>query len=272
LLAAGPAGGQSASEGLGLETGFHYDWMGHQYRLGESDTLDRYDEKGISALLTYGDRFHGGAWAENKTTVSDRSLRNILKIGWSSQTSEEVRWAVDNRLELKDYRWRGEDLYGSSYMENDLTLEGSWPLSGVLRLAMRQDLSYIDYQKTTAYFRDAWLSRSRAELHWQPGLLWDVTAAYSLGLKSVPDSSAMNDHTHTVSSTVDGSIGWRLRSRLNGFLERRREEDQEQGGNSLDVMLEAEIEYDLSIRTGLVFQGELEILTYDHPGEIYYDS
>ena len=272
MLAAGPAGGQSSTDGLGLETRFHYDWMGHRYRLGESDTLDRYDEKGISALITYGERYHGGAWAENKATVSDRSLRNALAVGWSSAPAEEVRWSIENRVDLKEYRWRGEDLYGSSYLEDDLTLEGSWPLSGDVRLAIRQDLSYVDYQKTTVYFRDAWMSRSGAELLWNPDLMWDVAAAYTLGLKSVPDSSAMNYWTHTISTSVDGSIGWRLRGRLTGFLEQRRDEDRQQGGHSLDLMLEAEMEYDLGIRTGLVMQGELAMLTYDHPDEVYYDN
>ena len=272
MLAAGPQAGRCADDGFGLETRFHYDWMGHRYRLGDSDTLDRYDEKGVSALITYGDRFQGGAWAENRTTVSDRSLRNNLAVGWSSETSETVRWAVENRLELKDYRWRGEDLYSSGYVEDDLTLEGSWPLSGDFRLAVRQELSYIDYQKTTVYFRDAWLSRTRAELQWEPDLLWHVAAEYALGLKSVPDSSAMNDRTHTVSASADGSIGWLLQGRLTGFLERRVDQDREQGGNSLDLMVEAEIEYDLGTRADLVLQGELEMLTYDHPDELYYDN
>jgi len=272
MLAAGSAWGRSASGGLGLETRLQYDWIGHRYRLGESDTLDRYDEKGVSVQITYGDRFDGGAWAENRTTVSDRALRNALDIGWSSPVSRGVRWSIENRLDIKDYRWRGEDLYGSSYLEDNLTLEGSWPLSGVLRLMIQQDLSYADYQKTTVYFRDAWLSRTGAELQWEPGLLWDVTAAYSLGLKSVPDSSAMDYLTHTISSSVDGSIGWQMHGRLDGFLERRRDEDQMQGGNSLDLMLEAQIEYNLGIRTGLVLQGELEMLVYDHPDEVYYDS
>ena len=272
LLAAGPAGGQGLSGGPGVEVRFHYDWMGHRYRLGQSDTLDRYDEKGVSALVTYGDRFHGGAWAENRTTVSDRSLRNALSIGWRSESSRAVRWSIENRLEVKEYRWRGEDLYGSSYAEDDLTLEGSWPLSGVLRLVLRQDLSYVDYQKTTTYFHDAWQSRTGAELRWQPDLLWDATVAYALGLKSVPDSSAMNDRTHTVSASVDGSVGWLLRGRAAGYLEHRRDRDRAQGGNSLDLLLEAEIEYDLGLRTGLELRGELQTLTYDHPDEIYYDS
>jgi len=272
MLTAGLAWGQSLPGGFRFETQLHYDWMGHRYRLGESDTLDRYDEKGLSAVLTYGDRFGGGIWAENRATLSDRSVRDALAVGWNSATSDAIRWAFENRLEVKDYRWRGEDLYGSSYAENDLTAEGSWPLSAGLRLAARQDLSFVDYQKATSYFRDAWLSRTTAELRWEPGLLWEVTTAYMLGFKIVPDSSGMDYRTHTISSSLDGSIGWTTRCQLAGFLERRQNREQEQQGNSLDLMMEAGIEYDLSPQTSLVVQGDLEMLTYDRPDEVYYDS
>jgi hypothetical protein len=272
MLVAGQAWGESFPDGFGFETQFHYDWTGHHYWLGESDTLDLYDEKGLSAILTYGDRFRGGAWAENRATLSDRSLQNALVVGWSSVARDDIRWMFENRMEFKDYRWRGKDLYSSGYVEDDLAAEGNWPLLTDLRLATRQDLSYIDYQKTTSYFRDAWLSRTTAELQWEPGLLWDMTLAYTLGVKNVPDSSGMNYRTHTWTSSLDGCIGWTWRCQLTGLLERRQNREPEQRTNSFDLMMEAKLEYDISLQTSLVLQGNVEMLTYDHPDEVYYDN
>jgi hypothetical protein len=271
LLVSGLAWGENLPDGFQLETQVNYDWMGHRYRLGESDTLDLYDEKGISAILSYGDRFSAGAWVENRATFSDRSLKNAFSVGWSSARLDDVRWTVENRLEFKDYRWRGESLYGSGYLQDDLAAESTWPLWSGLRMALRQDLSYIDYQKTTTYFRDAWLSRTTAELQWEPGFLWNATLAYILGVKEIPDSSGMSYQTHTVTSSVDGSVGWALRLQGNGFLERRQNEETDRQKNSVDLMMEIKIEYDLGLQTSLVMQGNLEMLTYDRPDEVYYD-
>jgi hypothetical protein len=66
-------------------------------------------------------------------------------------------------------------------------------------------------------------------------------------------------------------VGWALRLQGNGFLERRQNEETDRQKNSVDLMMEIKIEYDLGLQTSLVMQGNLEMLTYDRPDEVYYD-
>jgi hypothetical protein len=270
VLLAGPVSGASGGGGLKVKTSLNYDWIGQRYRLGESDTLDLYDEKSVSATLSYGDFLSRGVWAENRATFSDRSLRNTLAFGWRSAVSEAVRFSLENRLEYKEYRWSGEDLFGSGYVEENLEIEASWPLSPSLRMRVGEDLTYLDYRKRTFYFQDSWLSQTRAQLEWVPALMWSVDLEYSFGMKSVPDTSMLNYRTHSLSVSADAFIGWDMRFDFNGQLERRQMEE-EHHRDYLNLVADLEAEYDVSTQTSLVIRTDIEQMVYDGRDEVYYD-
>ena len=256
---------------LSLDLGVHYDLVGQRYRLTDDDTLDLFDERSLSLALGLGEAFNKGLWTENKLTLSDRSLRNLLAAGWNGAVAGKLELSVENGLEIKDYWWRGEDLFSSGYWENRFRIKGIWPFRPGLRVSVEQRLNYVDYQKSTTYFRDHWLSEMTAGLDLEMGLLWDLNLDYSFTNREVPDSSGMNYVSHSVMSSLDGLVGWTWQIGFDGWMERRRSADHDGRQDYTDLSGRMELEYELGSQLGIIFQGELERLAYDRPDEVYYN-
>jgi hypothetical protein len=270
-LLSGQASAVETQKGLSLDVGVHCDWVGQRYRLSDDDTLDLFDEKSLSLAIGYGQVFDKGLWAEDKFTLSDHALKNHLTTGWNGIIAKKMQLNLENDLETKSYRWRGEDLYGSSYWENRFKMEGTWHYRPGLRLGAEQKLVYIDYEKSTSYFRDYWLSETTARLDLEMGLLWNLTADYSLIQREVPDSSGMNYVSHLLTSSLDGLAGWIWQFRLDGQLERRQSASHDDRQDYVSLNGQIELEHELGWQLSLVFEGQSERMVYDHPDEIYYN-
>ncbi|MCK4597960.1 hypothetical protein KAU04_07950, partial [bacterium] len=68
MLVGSQSCGAELRESIRINTGISYDWVGQQYRLGDQDTLDLFDEKSFSVAIGYGEAVVRGLWAENKVT------------------------------------------------------------------------------------------------------------------------------------------------------------------------------------------------------------
>ncbi len=271
MLVGSQSCGAELWDSIRINTGINYDLVGQQYRLSDQDTLDLFDEKSFSVAIGWGEVVVRGLWAENKVTISDRSLKNLLTAGLSSIISGNVQVKLENQLEFKDYRWQGEDLFGSGYVEDRFEIEWFWPVRPDLRLRAEQRLTYVDYEKSTTYFHDYWLGQIAAGMQLDLGLVCNLAVDYYLVKKEVPDSSGLDYLSHLLTSSLDGFVGWKFMFRLDGQMERRRAEQQENRQDYLDLTGDGELEYELSSNTSLVFKGDFEHMFYDHSDEIYYN-
>lgn len=270
-LLTGQASGIELQGDFSADVGMGFDWVGQRYRLSDQDTLDQFDEKSLSATLSYGGVVKRGLWVEDDVTLSDHSLKNLLATAWSTIISKETQVMLENQLEFKDYWWRGKDLFGSGYIEDRLKLEGCWLFRPDLLLGVDQRLTYVDYKKRSSYFRDYWLSETAARMDMELGLMWNLVLDYSFTKRAVPDSSGMDYRSHSLASSLEGLVGWTLSLRLDGHLERRRSDLPEGRQDCLNLAGQGELECDLGSEISLVFRGELEQMTYDHSDEVYYD-
>ena len=263
--------GAELRDSFRINAGISYDWVGQQYRLSDQDTLDLFDEKSLSVAIGCGEVVVRGLWAENEVTISDRSLKNLLTAGLSSIISGNMQVKLENQLEFKNYRWQGEDLFGSGYVEDRFEIEWFWPVRPDLRLRAEQRLTYVDYEKSTTYFHDYWLGQIAAGVQLDLGLVWNLAVDYYLAKKEVPDSSGLDYQSHLLTSSLDGFVGWKFMFRLDGQMERRRAEQQEKRQDYLDLTGDGELEYELSSNISLVFKGDFEHMFYDNSDEIYYN-
>lgn len=268
LFLANPAKGMDLKSRLSADVGMGFDWVGQKYRLSDRDTLDQFDEKSLSTSLTYGGSAQGDLWVEEEVTLSDHSWKNLLTTAWSTMAFKEGQVKLENQLELKDYWWKGTDLFSSGYLEDRGKIEGRWPLLAGLLLEAEQRLTYVNYKKSSAYFRDNWLSESTARAEVDMGWMWDLVCNYCFALREVPDSSGMNYQSHSLNASLDGLVGWTLRLCLDGQLERRLSSGEETHEDYLYLTGQGELEYELGAGNSLVFKGEGEQMAYDHPDEV----
>jgi hypothetical protein len=253
-----------------MDVGMGFDWVGQRYRLSDQDTLDQFDEKSFSATLSYGGSVERGFRLEDKVTLSDHAVQNLLTTAWGAAIAQVALVSIENQLEFKDYWWRGKDLFGSGYMEDRLRMKGWWPLGTGLRLGADQRFTYVNHKKSSSYFRDYWLSESSARLEAELGWMWDVSLDYIFARREVPDTSGMDYLSHSIMTFVDGLVGWTLRLHLHSQLERRQSKEESRQ-DYLNLIGQGELEYELGSKISLVFRGELEQMAYDQPDDIYYD-
>lgn len=265
------AWGVDLKRNFSADVGLGFDWVGQRYRLSDQDTLDQFDEESLSASVAYGGILKDGLWVEEGITLSDHNVKNLLITAWSTAPAGDGLFRLENQLELKNYWWRGRDLFSSGYLENRLRMEGKWLFEPDLSFGGDQRLSYMNYEKNSSYFRDYWLSESTVSLEADLGWMWDLILDYSFAVREVPDTSGMNYLSHSLTTSLNGLIGWALQLRMEGQVERRLSREQDRRQDYLNLATQGELEYELGPKTGLVFRGELERMTYDHPDEIYYD-
>lgn len=262
--------GLELKDSFSADVGMGFDWVGQRYRFSDQDTLDQFDEKSLSASLSYGGSVKEGLWVEDKVTLSDHTVQNLLTAAWRAVIAQEGLVRLENQLEFKDYWWRGRDLFGSGYTEDRLRVEGWWPFGTSVRLGADQRLTYVDYKKSSSYFRDYWLSESTARVEAELGWMWDLSFDYIFTRREVPDTSGMDYLSHTLTTFLDGLVGWTLRLHLHSQMERRQSKDESRQ-DYLGLISQGELEYELGSDISLVFRGELEQLAYDRPDDIYYD-
>ncbi len=271
LLTAGRSWGLELQSHLQADMGLDVEWVGQRYRLIDEDTLDQFNETRMSVSLGYGGDVERGLWLQNDIALSDHTVKNLLTTAWAAPIPGAALVRLENQLEIKDYWWRGKDLFGSGYLEDRLRLEGRWPLGKGLRLEADQRFAYVDYKKSTSYFRDYWLSESSAQLDVELGLMWDLALDYTLTRRDVPDTSGMDYVSHSLRSSLGGLLGWSFQMHFDGQVERRHSDQSESHQNYWNLASQGELEYQLGSAMGLVFRGELEQMAHDRPDEIYYD-
>lgn len=262
--------GLEQHDSFSADVGMGFDWVGQKYRLSDKDTLDQFDERNFSASLSYGGIVEKGLRVEDKVTLSDHTVQNLLIAGWGAAIAQDALVRLENQLEFKDYWWRGRDLFGSGYMEDRLRIEGWWPLGTNVRLRADQKLTYVNYKKSSSYFRDSWLSESTARVEAELGWMWDLTFDYIFTRREVPDTSGMDYLSHSLATFLDGLVGWTPRLHLDSQLERRQSKEESRQ-DYLNLIGQGELEYELGSKISLVFRSELEQMLYDHPDDIYYD-
>lgn len=273
-LAAAPAAAGAAPLEVVPRVGADFEHFGQTYRVtADADTVTLVDDYGTSAgllLRTPGigpDRFE--ADAELYAGYSTRRAR--LRVEGRAKRGAAV-WDVRQEAAYLAFTDGGDYTVSGDRFEERFTAAWERRVSGPwsVRLGGRFDGTW--YETQDPYNLTAWTTEPRADLALDFGGWSRAGAGYRFARRDVPDSASLGFDRHTGALSLSWAPGADTVLDILGTLERRRYDEGSPRQSSREGRTDLRFEFALTDAVTCRVQHENEIIRYDDPDELDFDS
>lgn len=271
-LVALPAG--AAPVEIVPKVGADFEHFGETYRVtADRDTVTAVDDWGTFAGLLVrtpgrpATRFEAEAQAYAGRSTRRARVRFDGRLA-SGENAFELREETVYRVYMED----GDYALSGDHLEQ--RVDGWWDrrLSRRTALRLRDALWGTWYEAPDAYNLTMWTHEPRAELRFDFQELSRLRASYRYAKRDVPDSTTLAFRRHAGDAELSWWIGESASVDIAGTVERRAYPDSSVRESSWESRTDVRIELVPAERTTLRLLHENEVLRYDDPDELDFDS
>ena len=267
------AGAASAGVLVEPRVGADFEHFGETYRVtADRDTVSVVDDYGTFAgiHLKSAERPIEG-WEIDVEGYAGYSTRR-------AQARFEGRWKrASDRLELRQeasYRVFTDDgdyTVSGDHFEDRLLASWEHELGGPWSLRLKHAFDGTWYEQPTEYNLTAWTNEPRAEIRVDLGEWSRLRAGVRWAKRDVPDSTTLG-YTRRGAEAVLAWLGGESSVEISELLQRRDYDDASVRSSSWENRAEARLELGFGDRATCRLLHENEILRYDDPDDLDYDS
>jgi hypothetical protein len=250
---------------------FGYDSFGQRYVVTDDDTLDLVDEAS-ARLHTRIERF-GRTRFELQNTFGwgQEALRNDLRLDVARPLGERFEVRLRQELRGKDYAARSDDAFASDYWLGTTRATAIWHLSGPWRLRFDERFEWAAFEPSDRYNYAYRLHEGGGEIERRYGLLSSLRLGYAFGVRSVPDSSAIDFRRHLLRAEWLHEFG-RHECGVQQRVERRRYGDIATRSHFWDAITDLDARIEVRDRLRLRPAVGATWTTYDRPDSLWSDA
>lgn len=217
LLAVGSARAQqlTGTRPASLRQGWHfqpglsiaYDSFGQRYTLSDRDTLDLYDE--LSARLHTSMEHFGRTHfrLQNAFGYGQEATRNDLVARLERPVGTRLEIRAEQELHYKGYVPGSDYSYSSDYLVGTTRTAAYFRPSPQWRLRVDDRFEWTWFHTPGRYNYAYQLNDTGADLEHTYGLFSRARIRYAYGMRSVPDSSAIDYRRHVASADWEHEAG-----------------------------------------------------------------
>ncbi len=254
--------------------GADFEHFGQTYRVtADADTVTLVDDYGTSAgllLRTPGigaDRFE----ADAELYAGHSTRRARVRVEGRAKRGATV-WDVRQEAVYLAFTDGGDYTVSGDRFEERLTAAWERRMTGPwsVRLGGRFDGTW--YETQDPYNLTAWTTEPRADLALDFGAFSRAGAGYRFARRDVPDSASLGFDRHTGVLSLSWAPGADTVLDILGTLERRRYDEGSARESSREGRTDLRFEFGLTDAVTCRVQHENEIVRYDEPDELDFDS
>lgn len=250
--------------------GLAYDSFGQRYVVADEDTLDLLDE--VSGRLVAGLERLGRTRLRFKNTFAhgEEATRNDFQM-WLDRRFGRLEIRLEQQLRFKAYADGSDYALSSDYLLNETRTDAIWRPAEKWRVRFRDRFEWAAFEDRNRYNYDYTLHDLGAEVERSYGFFSVLGGGYAFGVRSVPDSSAIDYQRHVLTTVWQQDIGLHGLS-LDQRLERRGYGDPAVRSDYLDY--DASLAGRVSLRPQLRLRPEYRasVLHCDTPDSIYANA
>jgi len=272
VLLLAPAAGAQVE--LVPRVGFDFEHFGETYRLTEDqDTVTTINDYGTVVGLTARTPWSAGSRFRLDTDVHLGKETHRFRLDFEGRLLRGANaLEVEQQGSYRLFRDDGDFSLSSNTLQEYLRLGWERRLGERTRVRLRETLDLTWYEDPDEYNLTTFLHRPGVDLRRDVGELGELRLGYQLGRRSVPDSTLLEYWRHTWDADLSLLFGWTGALDVATQLDRRDYDPGSLRESSWEYRGDVRFEFGAGERATFRLVHESELIRYDHPDELDFDS
>jgi hypothetical protein len=276
LVTLSGAGAESTEGKIAVtpRVGVDFEHFGETFRVTDTrDTVATINDLGTIVGLTVQSGSPGASSFRLDTDFHYGRQTHRVRLDFEGRLRSGANtWELEHDGSYRVFSEEGDYALSGDYLQDYVRLTWERRLTEALRFRLRNVLDLTWYEDPDEYNLTSTRYRPSADVRFAFGDLSELRAGYELGRRTVPDSTSLNHWRHVGQADLSLLFGWTSSLDVSERIERRVYPEGSVRESSWEHRADITFEFSTGDRTTFRVVQENEVIRYDEPDDLDFDS